>query len=104
MYAAAAARIGVDRLAAGEIEDRQQHQDCERDRADIDQASGAERDQDRQGRFGSIGGRGQAVETHRRDALEYTDLPLAVLAVGQRLADKKTQKRHGVVTLGGLAA
>ena len=98
---AAIARIGLDGLPVGKEQDEQQDQDRDGDRHDLRQAGGAERQQDGQRRFRAVGGGGQRVQAHGRDALDLGDLLAADLGVGEAAAEQSGQDRHAVSRLCG---
>ncbi len=80
---AAPVRVGLDRLAIAEVEDRKQHQNGRKDRDQVllypDQT---ERNQQRHRLFRSVGGAGQAVETEDWDTGRYAYVLVLGIAGG----------------------
>ena len=70
---AAAHRIGVDDLAVGEHQDRQEGDDGDRDGEDEVQSAGARHGQHEDDGLGPVGDRGQCVEREGREALDRGD-------------------------------
>ena len=70
---AAAHRIGVDDLAVGEHQDRQEGDDGDRDGEDEVQSPGARHGQHEDDRLGPVCNRGQSVEGQGREALDGSD-------------------------------
>ena len=80
---AAAVRIGRDGLPIGEIEDAQQQEDHQADRADIGQPDGSERKEDRQGGFRPVRRGTQGIQPERRHTRKHADPVLRFFGVGE---------------------
>ena len=91
---AAVARIGLNGLPVGEVEQCQKDQDDRHDRADQVQAFCSQRDHDRQRGLRTVGRGAEPVQTHRRNAFERSDLAPFPLLVRQPSPDHNTGKIH----------
>ncbi len=83
----AALRIGSDGLPVGEIDDAEQDHNADGDRPYVRGPCHAQRDQKRQGSFGSVCSRTQSIQAEDRNAFQRSD-PLGFLFLGgQRTAE-----------------
>ena len=92
----AALRVGVDRLAVGEVNDHQQNNDGGRDRNDEVYAQQSERNEQRQRGFGTIGCGTERVQTKDGDTGERANRFPALLTGCERLSKEQIENFHPV--------
>jgi hypothetical protein len=92
---AAAARVCVDGLTVGEVDDAQDADDERADRPDVREARGAEGDEQRERRLGPVRGRGERVEPQHRDARERADLLVLRFFVREGPTEQPVEDAHG---------
>ena len=85
---AAAVRVGVDHLAVGEHQDRQQEHDRDGDRQDQVQRAGARHGQHDDDRFRAVGDRRQGVQGQRGQPLHRGDPLLGHITRPERRPDQ----------------
>ena len=90
----AAARVRIDGLAIGKVDDGEQKNDGAADRDDVGNAQRAERDQDSERGFWTVCGGTKRVESEDGDAGGGADVFARFFPIGERLAEQHVKERH----------
>ena len=92
----AAARVGLDGLAVGEEDNRQEPDDRHAERYDVSPSQLADGPQNGQGSFRPIGGRTQGIEAEDGDSRRDGDSLPPLFAGRKRVANENVQEGHGL--------